>query len=146
MHVFFLQKTSQKPFQNEVRTLPKSMPKTCCFLTSIFSGFGSDFGGSWASKLEPSWLLKPLKTSWEAHFYLLKLKVFKKWRLGGLRARFRRPRGSIFDLLGRIFQDFGPECQESQERQERLPKQDRDHKSAKSGWAAVLPPRGVSIK
>ena len=26
------------------------MPKTCCFLTSIFSGFGLDFGGSWTSK------------------------------------------------------------------------------------------------
>ena len=27
------------------------MPKTCCFSTSIFSGFGLDFGGSWASKI-----------------------------------------------------------------------------------------------
>ncbi len=26
------------------------MPKTCCFSTSIFSGFGVDFGRSWASK------------------------------------------------------------------------------------------------
>ena len=26
------------------------MPKTCCFSTSIFSGFGLDFGASWASK------------------------------------------------------------------------------------------------
>ena len=47
---FFLPKIIPKPFQNEVRTLQKSMPKTCCFLTSIFSGFGLDFGGSWASK------------------------------------------------------------------------------------------------
>ena len=47
---FFVQKTSQKPSQNEARTLPKSMPKTCCFLTSIFSGLGLDFGASWASK------------------------------------------------------------------------------------------------
>ena len=31
------------------------MPKTCCFLTSFFSGFGLDFGASWASKMEPSW-------------------------------------------------------------------------------------------
>ena len=53
-HAFSVKKTYQKPFQNEVRTLPKSMPKTCCFLTSIFTGFGHDFGGSWASKMEPS--------------------------------------------------------------------------------------------
>ena len=57
-HAFLLQKTYQKPFQNEVRTLPKSMLKTCCFSTSIFSGFSLDFGASWASKMEPSWLQK----------------------------------------------------------------------------------------
>ena len=58
-HTFSVQKTYQKPFQNEVRTLQKSMPKTCCFLTSVFSGFGLDFGGSWASKMEPSWPFWP---------------------------------------------------------------------------------------
>ena len=52
---FFLPKIIQKPFQNEVRTLQKSMPKTCRFSTSIFQGFGLDFRGSWASKMEPSW-------------------------------------------------------------------------------------------
>ena len=57
LRAFSVQKTYRKPFQNDVRTLPKSMPKTCCFSTSIFSGFGLNFGGSWASKLEPSWLL-----------------------------------------------------------------------------------------
>ena len=35
-HTFLVQKTFQKPFQNEGRALEKSMPKTCCFLTSIF--------------------------------------------------------------------------------------------------------------
>ena len=45
-HAFCIQKTYRKPFQNDVRTLQKSMPKTCCFLTSIFSGFGLDFGAS----------------------------------------------------------------------------------------------------
>ena len=35
-HTFSIQKTFQKPFQNEVRTLPKSMLKTCWFLTLIF--------------------------------------------------------------------------------------------------------------
>ena len=57
-HTFSVQKTYQKPFQNEVRTLLKSIAKTCCFSTSIFSGLGLDFQGSGASKLEPSW------TSW----------------------------------------------------------------------------------
>ena len=52
---FFLPKIIQKPFQNEVRTLQKSMPKTCWFSTSIFWGFGLDLGGSRASKMEPSW-------------------------------------------------------------------------------------------
>ena len=87
-HAFSVQKTYQKPFQNQVRTMKKSISKTCCFLTSFFSGFGLDFGGSWASNLEPSWLLKPQNFSSAAHFYLLKLKVFKKWRPGGLQARF----------------------------------------------------------
>ena len=44
----------QKLAQNEIRTPKKSMPKTMLFSTSIFSGFGLDFGGSWASNLEPS--------------------------------------------------------------------------------------------
>ena len=35
------------------------MPKTYCFLTSIFWGFGLDFGRSWASKMEPSWEFWP---------------------------------------------------------------------------------------
>ena len=54
-HAFSVQKTYQKPFQNEVRTMKKSMSKTCCFLTSIFWGSGLDFGASWASNLEPCW-------------------------------------------------------------------------------------------
>ena len=59
---------------------------------------------------------------------------------------FGSPEPRFGRVLERFFRDFGPECQESQERQERLPKQDLDHKCAKSGWAAVLPPRGVSIR
>ena len=51
-------KTYPKPFQNDVRALPKSTSKMCCFLTSIFSGFRLDFGGSWASNLNPSSLQK----------------------------------------------------------------------------------------
>ena len=58
-------------------------------------------------ELEPSWLLKPQKISGAAPFYLLMLSVFKKLRLGGLRARFWRPRGSILEGPGSIFQGFG---------------------------------------
>mgnify|MGYP001206107243 CR=1 FL=1 len=45
LHGFGVQKTYQKPLKNDVRTLTKSIPKTCCFSTSIFWGFGLDFGG-----------------------------------------------------------------------------------------------------
>ena len=65
---FFLPKIIPKPFQNEVQTLQKSMPKTCWFSTSIFWGFGLDLGGSWASKMEPSWPFWPQKISGPAHF------------------------------------------------------------------------------
>ena len=61
-HVFSIQKTYQKPFQDDVRTYQKTTSKTCCFFTSIFSGLGLDFGGSWSSKLEPSWLKMPPPT------------------------------------------------------------------------------------
>ena len=79
------------------------MPKTCCFLTSFFSGFGLDFGASWASNLEPSWLLWPQKTYEVAHFDVLKLNVFKNSVLegsgldfGGSRPRFQRVLEPIF--------------------------------------------------
>ena len=75
-HAFSIQKTYQKPFQNEVRTLPKSMPKMYCFLALIFSGIGLDFGGSWASKLEPSRRFWPQNFAMSARFYPLKLNVF----------------------------------------------------------------------
>ena len=44
------------------------MPKTCCFLTSFFSGFGLDFGASWASKMEPSWLQIAISSILDALF------------------------------------------------------------------------------
>ena len=81
------------------------------FSKSIFSGFGLDFGGFWASKLEPSWLLRPQKTLWAALFKPLKLSVLKKLLLGGLQTWFWRPQGSIWKGLGTIFsrcsRDFG---------------------------------------
>ena len=59
-HAFWIRKAHQKPVQNDVRTLQKSMLKICRFSTAIFSGFGLDFGVSWASNLEPSWLEKSI--------------------------------------------------------------------------------------
>ena len=53
-HAFLVQKTYRKPFQDEARTFQKSMPKTGCFSTLIFSRLGLDFGTSWASNLDPS--------------------------------------------------------------------------------------------
>ena len=62
-HAFFFQKTFQKPFQNDVQTLPKSMSKMCCFSTWIF----------WVldSILEP---LGPPTWSQVDHFCLQKLR------------------------------------------------------------------------
>ena len=54
LHGFGIQKTMQKPLKNHARATQKSISKTCCFLTLIFSRVGLDFGTSWASKMEPS--------------------------------------------------------------------------------------------
>ena len=59
LHGFGIQKTIQKPIKNHARANQKSISKTCCFFISIFSHFGFDFGRSWASNLEPSWLKMP---------------------------------------------------------------------------------------
>ena len=90
--------------KNLQKTLPKRGPNPCkidaenvMLFNIVFLGFGLDFGRSWASNLEASWFLKPQKTSPAAHFYLLNLSVFKKFRLGGLRARFWKPPGSILE-------------------------------------------------
>ena len=58
------------------------------FLTSIFSRLGLDFGGFWASNMEPNWLFWPQKIVGSALWRHLKLSVGSKWRLGGLQARF----------------------------------------------------------
>ena len=55
-HGFWVQKTFQKPVQNHLRAVLKSMLKMHRFSTSIFSCLGLDFGASWASKLELCWL------------------------------------------------------------------------------------------
>ena len=115
----WLPKSIHKIIKDHLQTMKKSSLKTTCFSTSIFSGFGLDFGGSWASKMEPSWLLLPQKTLGIGFFfYDLKLDVFTKWRLGGLRARFWRPRASILEGPGLIFEGFGRHIW-NHERQER---------------------------
>ena len=58
LHAFCIQKSSQKPLQNEARRVKKSMPKTCCFSTSIFSRFGLDF----EPLGPPSWSQVPFKS------------------------------------------------------------------------------------
>ena len=104
---FFLPKIIQKPFQNEVRTLQKSMLKTHCFLTSLFFGFrpsqssfwegfrwllgasGSLWGASWAP-LGHSWA--PLGRSWAP----LGRAFFKHWSQIG--SRF--PPRALLDRFG----------------------------------------------
>ena len=54
----------------------KLMLRNNIFLTSIFSGFGIDFGRSWASKLEPSWVFLPKKMIRGALLSHIKLDVF----------------------------------------------------------------------
>ena len=112
-HQILLQKNYQKASQNDVRTLPKSMPRTCWFLTSIFSGFGLDFGASWASKLEPSWQFWLQKTMLGALLSHLKLNVFLNGVLecsradfGGPRSRFWSLRASILEPQGSFFEGF----------------------------------------
>ena len=82
------------------------MSKICRFSTSIFSRLGLDLGGFWASKMEPSWLLRPQKIFAIALLKRLKLSVLKKWRLGGLQGRIWKPQGSILEGLGTIFAIF----------------------------------------
>ena len=103
---FWIRKTYQKPVQNNVWTLQKLMSKTCRFSILIFSGFGLDFGASWASSLEPSWPFWPPKLAVSAYVYVLKLTVLYKWCLGGLRTRFRRPWASILEGSGNDFSKF----------------------------------------
>ena len=44
---FCIRKTSQKPLRNHPETMIKSNLQTCCFSTSIFSGFWERLGTSW---------------------------------------------------------------------------------------------------
>ena len=57
--------------------------------------------------MEPSWPFWPQNLIGGALLNDLKLNIFEKWRLGGLRARFWRPQGSILEGPSSIFQGFG---------------------------------------
>ena len=107
----FFPKTSRKPLRNDVRTLQKSMLKTYCFVTSIFGGFGLDFGASWAPKMGSGWPKIPILTTRNPPLSDLKLITSKKWRLGELQVRFVWPRASILEAPGLILKppglDFG---------------------------------------
>ena len=121
------------------------MPKICSFLPSILQGFGLDLAGSWASKMEPSWPFWLTKTVASAYFYLLKINFFKKWRLGGLQARFWRPRASILEGLGSIFPRFSVKKTINVKN---LPRKDIDHRFARPprvGGRRWSPPGGVQL-
>ena len=74
-HAFWIRKTYQKHFQNEGRTLEKSMSKTYCFPTWLFLACGHDFGGIRASNLEPISTKKRFFISLGLFFCFLKLKL-----------------------------------------------------------------------
>ena len=98
-----IEKTYQKPFQNEVRTMKKSMPKTCCFLTSIFWGSGLDLGASWASNLEPSWLKIAISSMLTCLFLRAEFRCLEKLRFRWPLARFWRLQASISKGFGTDF-------------------------------------------
>ena len=99
-------------------------------------------GASWASKMEPSWPKWPGKTLGQPLVDALKLKVFQKRRLGGLRARFWRPRASILEGLGSIFPRFSAKKTINVKN---LPRKDIDHRFARPprvGGRRWSPPGG----
>ena len=100
LHGFGIQKTIQKPLKNHARATQKSISKTCCFLTSIFSGFGLDFGDSWAL-LGRSWAL--LGASWALLRCLLRALgclLAAKCCPRGTRARFWMVPGVSGEVFG----------------------------------------------
>ena len=45
-------KCTQNPPKMNLKKHSNAMRKMCCFVTSIFSGFGSEFGRFWTSKMD----------------------------------------------------------------------------------------------
>ena len=99
-------KTYEKPFQNDVRTLPKSMLKTSGLSTSIFSGLSFDLGWSWAL---PSVSWAPLGRSWAAlgrSWAALGPVLGASLVLLGASWRSNEAPGSIFQTFGRLWKAF----------------------------------------
>ena len=92
-HAFLVRKIYQKPFQNHVRALQKSMSKMHCFLASIFGGSGLDFEESGPSNLEPSW-------PYVGTFFALGRVLGACWAHFAQFAAFRSALGSILDGFG----------------------------------------------
>ena len=93
-------KMRSEPFQNRCR-------KRVVFQHRFFRVSAWILEGPGTSNLEPSWPFWPKNFAGSAPFYLLKLSVFKKLRLGGLWPRFWKPGGSILEGPGSIFKGFG---------------------------------------
>ena len=102
-HAFWIRKTYQKHFQNEGRTLEKSMSKTCCFSTLIFSGFGLKLEGLGAPRWRQVGSKFHLRVYSVALFDVLKWKIVLKWCLGGLRVRFWLVFGGFWNPFLRLF-------------------------------------------
>ena len=99
-------KTYEKPFQNDVRTLPKSMLKTSGLSTSIFAGLSFDLGWSWAL---PSVSWAPLGRSWAAlgrSWAALGPVLGASLVLLGASWRSNEAPGSIFQAFGRLWEAF----------------------------------------
>ena len=78
----------------------------CRFSTSFFSGFGLDFGGSWASKMEPSWPEIDFCVYLMLFLCLLNLKVLKNGVLEGSRLDFGGPGVRFWRLRAQFFHHF----------------------------------------
>ena len=106
-------KTYEKPFQNDVRTLLKSMLKTFGLSTSIFSGLSFDLGWSWAL---PSVSWAPLGRSWAAlgrSWPALGPVLGASLVLLGASWRSNEAPGSIFKALQSSGKHFGSLCSSS---------------------------------
>ena len=101
-------RTYQKTYQNDVRTLQKSMLKIYCFFTLIFLGFGLNFGSSWASNLEPSWqFCRQTVVIWA----FLNQRLYENGILEGSGLNFRasRPRfRRVWDSPEEVLESSGP--------------------------------------
>ena len=114
-------KKSVRQAKSIEKTNTKLMPKTFRFSTSIFSGFGLDFGASWASKsaalLAAPGMLNP--TAFFACLYILHVLTWGGQNLPAWRSKLRmlgpcwrifRSRASFFHswrVLERFFHFFG---------------------------------------